>query len=282
MYRKRKIQLKKYIRISAKALGADVLLAPPLSTSMLGYPEIHSLTSLAQFSAKQFGVGNPQLSIKFNALVDGQAGHTFMNYGTWYIEINNSYHRKGLSVTAIVAHEMAHVALGIRGVRIELPAANEELTDTVAILAGYGHFLSAACSQQKVNPLFLIIGIISIKNKKIGYLTKSEVDYIAKIKNLITGQKPIARWRSVDFNEEPFVLCYGCLAKLRTLKKSGTFVLRCPICQLRQRIKFRAALIDSPSVVKRIINEVIDEVLYMADTFRGFEIPDSITTAKNI
>lgn len=71
----------------------------------------------------------------------------------WRVLIQELYRYDDELLTVFIAHEVAHVALLARGVRLPKRRDNEELTDTAAVLAGFGPLMRRASfyqSEEKV------------------------------------------------------------------------------------------------------------------------------------
>ena len=151
-----------------------------------------------------------------------------------------------LSLTAIIAHEMAHVVLGLKNVILEPIQRNEELTDTVSVLAGFGEAAYSASLQERVNPFLLLVGTVSVSRRRLGYLPRNEILHLSKIKKLISLRQPVKRWRVIDPSVTRIVDCYACSMKLRVPDLTGKLVISCPVCQMRQHVVLRREERENP------------------------------------
>jgi len=250
----RKTALKEYIRLGAQALGPDVLGAPPLSSitnkwiddtrlNFNGSKAENRLEYVKWLSIKCascFGIEMPKVEIRFCTLNTHEAGRVLFKAGIWLIEIDQKHFWNDLSVTAIVAHEIAHVLLGLRGIQRSSKLDNEELTDCVAVLAGFGQVLQEAYLQRSINPFALMFGIISIKTKRLGYLTPKEIEYISWLKISIEKNLPVKRLCPIDTTSE-YVDCLACGSKLRLPRRHGHWIVKCTICKMPQYLTFRTS-----------------------------------------
>ena len=243
MLRRRRAELREYIRLAAPVIGRGVLLSPPLPENIIndlsdGFKDRTKYARwLATFAAKSYGLPTLPLYVLFEKLDNEKAGSISYRNSAWYLCVDEKYQYDDVKVISIVAHEMAHVLLAHRGLKIEPAIKNEELTDTVSVLAGYGRSIHSACLKERVNPLLLFVGVLSVKREKLGYLSKDEFAFILRLKNLIASQDPIERWCPIDPKKTKYILCYSCGTKLGLQAREGTFDVKCPICLLRQNIK---------------------------------------------
>lgn len=283
----RKDELKRYIRIAAESLGKSFLLSAPLPELLPGRPRktiaeyfrretpttsaarLEFVKWLVVFCAGRYLIDMPRIAVKFSNLKTNEAGHVYYREGIWYVEIDEAFKWSDLSLTAIIAHEMAHVVLGLKNVRLEPTIRNEELTDTVAILAGFGQVTYAACLQEKLNPILLLVGIISVSRHKLGYLPRNEIMYLSKIKKSISLSQPVRRWRVIDPSISPIIGCYSCSMKLRVPDLTGKLVISCPVCQMKQRVVLRREI--ESNFIRRVLAKFFKPMQGAADYFKGFD-----------
>ena len=289
MNKHRKDELKRFIRVAAESLGKSFLLSVPLPQSLPNRPRktimehLHIETPttrqarlefvkwLVRFCAGQYMIDMPQIAVKFSQLKTSEAGHVFYKEGIWYVEIDGAYKWSDLFLTAIVAHEMAHVVLGLKNVRLEPIRRNEELTDTVSILAGFGKAAYAASLQEKVNPVLLLVGIVSVSRHKLGYLPRNEIIHLSKIKKRISLRRPVKRWRVIDPSVTRNVGCYSCSMILRVPDRTGKLIISCPVCQMRQRVVLRREEREMDSFIQKLSAKLARPFHRAADYFKGFD-----------
>lgn len=224
--------------------------------------QLEYVKSMILFATKRYGLEPPKLAIKFSELGSHEAGHIFSRNGTWYIEIDGQHKSNPLSLAAIAVHEVAHVLLGQRGVSIEQTNANEELTDAVTVLAGFGKIMHRACLQEYSMPFQRI-------TVKLGYLKRGEIAYLARLQRLIHKQRSVRRWCPVAVSEGRHIQCYACASVLKAPPSFGTFDVRCTHCGMRQRVTFRHHA-HSASRWQQIRRKVLHSTFLFADYLRGF------------
>ena len=251
-------ELNNYIRIAAEALEHSTLVATPLHHPLPGRPRkklneyfridkpktkdarLNYVKWLVRFCANQYMLDMPRIMVKFSKLKQNKAGHIFNKQGIWYVEINEKYKWNDLHLTAIIAHEMAHLILELKKIRLEPTIRNEELTDTVSVLAGFGRAAIVCSLTQKVNPIGILFGIVSVESSKLGYLSREEISYLAGKKKLMSQKTPIKRPQVLTLSEGRNVDCYSCAMTLRVPERTGTLIIACPICHTRQLINIRS------------------------------------------
>ena len=285
MFRLKSNKTKDFVYIITKTCGNSLLLSEPLPRFLRNRPRktlfeyLHIKTSnsckarlelvkwLVKFCANQYMIDLPKIKVKFSDLQTNEAAHVFTKGGVWYIEVDSYYKWSDLYLTAIIAHEMGHVYLGLKNVNLQPTVRNEELTDTVAILAGFGEILRAASSRKKIHPILLLLGAILVTHRELGYLSKSEINALSKTKKFISTGHPIKRWTAIDLEYLDTVNCYACTKILRLPKHSGKFIISCPACQMKQSI----VLQNGKSTKETLVQESIKYFQRMADYFQGFD-----------
>ena|SRR3989304_7254229 len=112
MNKHRKDELKRLIRVAAKALGKSFLFSAPLPQSLPNRPRktimehLHIETPtthqarlefmkwLVRFCADQYMIDMPRIAVKFSQLKTNEAGHVFYKEGIWYVEIDEAFTHK--------------------------------------------------------------------------------------------------------------------------------------------------------------------------------------------
>ena len=94
---------------------------------------------LIRDAAERYGVGPHDLRVRFAKGLNGSCAGCFRLEGpTADIDVSSRYQDDDTALTAIVAHEMAHLALRVRSIEAATTVQNELLTDSLAAMAGYG------------------------------------------------------------------------------------------------------------------------------------------------
>ena len=134
---------------------------------------------------------------------------------TWKIEVDPQYKSNDLDLMALIAHEVAHIVLDIRQVKVSPRQLNEELTDTVAIFGGFGKAIYTAASEN------------FLRNYKFGYLEKNEILHLGRIKELLSKGQPIKKSSPVYVPTKELINCYACTKKLRINEnKTGKRIIK--------------------------------------------------------
>lgn len=288
MRRSRRQELREYIKVAARALGREVLLSAPArpfesrSTSTNGLAKLLSLPTgsaleerielvrrLLFATARTYHLVVPTLFVKFSKLESHEAGHISAREGKWYIEIDEAHCWDDQSLSAIAAHEIAHIVLALRGISLQPVVRNEELTDTVAVLGGFGPHMCIACDQHRIGILPLFVGVVSVEHRRIGYLDRPELEFILQIKACIASGQPLKRLASIYLRKNLYIPCYGCATHLRGNSKEGRFIVRCPVCELRQEVTLKAW---TGMTGARYLWKYVIHIFYtVLDRLRGFE-----------
>mgnify|MGYP001285868099 FL=1 len=162
---------------------------------------------------------------------------------TWKIEVDPKYKSADLDLIANIAHEVAHIVLDIRQVKVSPRQFNEELTDTVAIFGGFGRAIYNGASTD------------FLKNYKIGYLEENEIIHLGRIKELISKGQPIKKSSPVYVPTKDLINCYACTKKLRINEsKTGKRIIKCPVCQMKQLVKFKKNI---PGILKFLLLPIL-------------------------
>ena len=277
-----------FINFGAKALGRDTLCSTTLPKIPPNLPKrrflerlkqtkdsyhaakINKIKWLVKFCINQYKLDMPRIAVKFSDLPEHKAAHIFSKNGICYIEVDKKFRRGDIYLTAIIAHEIAHILLAMRNIKLTFKIQNEELTDTVAILAGFGKALSHT---YRPNPLKRK-RLPYLKEQErihhhVGYLLKDEVKWIRKIKDRIVNQKPIKRFSHIEVTKTPHLVCYACNQKLRIPQLNSTCKIKCPICQISQTVKIKTSEKGNTGIFLGTYYKSIQYILRSVDRRRG-------------
>ena len=95
----------------------------------------------------------------------------------WKIKVLDRYRNDPEQILSIVAHELAHVALLSRGVRLPDTRENEELTDAAAALAGFGPLMIRLRSKEHLSQH----GRVFVLSRRTpGYLESGAIAYLLR------------------------------------------------------------------------------------------------------
>ena len=275
-------RLREYVRLAAQALGSEAIRMPqverpPLpacqqwrsllfrSRQQKHQARVEYATDLVRFIAARYGMTLPRVALRFVSL-DHPAGRVQLRNGIWYIEIAEKYKSDDEQLASILAHEMAHVLLGSRGIRLDEEIRNEELTDCTAALAGFGRVMLRANERTQVEHYIVYMQRVTTY---LGYLRRDALRWIIRVQAHLSQDAPRRRWRRVDPEREGFVECPACATRLRLPAISATILLRCACCGLRQRLKL-VREVEPASVWQWILGCLNNWVRKKADRFFGF------------
>jgi len=229
-------ELKEYVRVGAEVLGVPMLRLPPLTRVPRWQHDSNTeewTRAFLRLATARFGLlSPPRIAFRYTPLV-GHAGRIREQARTWYVDIDQTYRRSLGAIAIILAHEMAHLVLHHRRVRLEPEQRNEELTDAVAALAGFGP-LMVKWSEDVTEG---VEGATRVTvTRRIGYLSTDDIRVLTRLHNHIsTGRSWHAR-RRVDPDLTPTFVCPGCGTTLRLPRVVATIDLKCRRCGLSQRL----------------------------------------------
>jgi hypothetical protein len=241
-----------YVRVAVGALGRQRVAQPPVLA--LPEPDAHEKPSFWDWSRKTRAACHVRYAIRLARLITERyglvlehgdfrfvhlrdaAGRVTVRGRAYFIEINVRYREDPEAVASIMAHEFAHVFLAMRGIRLAPEQRNEELTDTTAILAGFGPIMAHTC--QRIRVSYYIVAF-SFETTYLGYLKRPAVAWLTLLQQRIAlGQ--FVRVRSLlDPAERGYILCSGCMSKLRLPQRTACVLLTCPVCHLKQELRLR-------------------------------------------
>ncbi len=278
----RKAELRKYLQIALTVLRSETFKSPnvtedfyrsiqPNQSSVEAEPDVDEsmgfLKKLILACARKYEIEMPRIKVKFSWLKEGEAAHVFMKDGVWYIEIDYWVYENFSRLTATIAHEMAHVVLGKCGKRLEPSLRNEELTDTVAILAGFGSIFFAVCSTEETiaGPDYEFV-----RHQTSGYLKRKDINYLLGLKENISADRTVTRWSPIKIGKSKNMFCYACGVEIRTPHRQGAFRIICPICTARQIVRLGSIYKGSSRLVQLAEAVILWPILQIGDRLRGF------------
>jgi hypothetical protein len=253
-----------YVHIAAQALSRDRVAKPPImgpppeagSTFWLSETEVTKrqvlyAIRLAQLVALRYELPFDGCGDVHFVDLNGPAGRVTTQGASYYIEIDQKYRGDPTAVLAILAHEFAHVFLTRRGVRVPNDQQNEELTDVVAALAGFGSILKAACKRESYqHRVFVTV----VTTHRIGYLNRDDISWLSGIQARISYKQPFRVWSTADPEARGYSPCPACGSRLRLPYQSARVLITCPVCGLVQDILVAPGVRRQPrSFSKRLL-----------------------------
>lgn len=232
-------ELRDYVRLGAEALGRAILALPPIESPP---PWLHTTSpdvwavEFIRFATARYGLlSAPTVTFRYSHLTT-HAGEIHQGYGVWDVQVDQRFGRDITSLASILAHELAHLVLRSRGIRVVGEERNERLTDTVAVLAGFGPLMVRACETEATT--FVGLGFRT-ETRRLGYLSKSELNALTTVhRRIATGQV----WPSrphLDPKTVAVLACPACDTSHRIPQLTATIELTCTRCGLRQRVSLR-------------------------------------------
>ncbi len=240
-----------YISLLYKSLGS--FLIPDFKTNLvLDHRCFHSniviyTQNIAKQIANHFGLNITKVVVTFVANL-GVPGRVELSSGNiFFIEIDIRYQSNTNFLSAILSHEIAHIYLYRKNIRIDDTFSNEVLTDTTASFLG--------CSCLILNSSFeeMSFGTNLTTVHSFGYITQYEVGYILAKRDFLLQQDSsdlLIYGHSKEFHDagkdffiknlkRPYIkkTFIGNLAsKFDVFLKKATITFRCICCEQQLRI----------------------------------------------
>ena len=190
---------------------------------------------LARMVAERYGLPLEGFGdFRFVDLDDSSAARVTTRGSSYYIEIDNRYRNDRYGILSILAHEFSHVFLAKHGILMTPRQQDEELTDTIAVLAGFGPILKKTC--ERVHTQSFIFVTIT-KTHYLGYLRRKDLAWLGNIRARIRSQKPYRLWSFYNPEALSYLPCPACTSHLRLPRQAGSILIKCPRCGLMQRLR---------------------------------------------
>lgn len=277
---KRKVELRNYFRIARDVLGDEILKSPNETMSFCKVlrkevfgadhgPDVDEgmefLKKLTLAVGKHYKLEMPRLKVKYSWLDGREAAHVFTRYGVWYIEVDDRYYADDIRLMVIIAHEMSHVVLGLKKITLEPTLRNEELTDAVAVLAGFGEVFHEACfTKERVESATLV----KTRTSTIGYLKREDIQFLLAVKANITAEYSMRRWGSIRSDDAGNISCFACSAEIRVPARQGIYRVKCSICGDLQIVRLGPIYTGESKLLLLAENMFIQPLLRLRDRLR--------------
>lgn len=135
---------------------------------------------IVRFCLNQYKIDyDEKIKINFFKMDSGNPGSITKKNGTWYIKLDIKFINDDAALLYIISHEMAHYSLLKKNISLEPAIRNEELTDALVILAGFGQ-AQLMCKQKNSTD--------HKGNKRtvsMGYLSEQDIVFLMNIKRNI-------------------------------------------------------------------------------------------------
>ena len=233
-------RLRSHLGIAVEVLGADctsspAVRAPPyLPGSMQADARVELAKGLVRLCVRQYRLNMPKIAIRFVSEPVDYAGKIQQRGNVWRINLASAAVVDDRQLLSVVAHEIAHIVLQNAGVELAPVQANEELTDTVAVMAGFGRLMRSAnfMTHHKVE----LLGSREI-HTTLGYLPVEDIDFLWHVRERIAHKRPIRRFTPAPLPSSVLFDCYGCGTSSRLPDVSGTLKIRCRKCGLPHMVR---------------------------------------------
>lgn len=244
-------RMQSHLRTILAAFGPEIARQPPLH-----YPptpkddRIAYLKLVVRLAATRYNVPLDRVHVRFtNEQFDREAGRIRQTGRGTFIDVMSQYRDHDAMLTVIVAHEMAHYALANRRIWIDDKQENEELTDTLAVLVGFGPLMIDAYHREfsGVQGQTLYTSIFGL-----GYLHPTAVAYFTLVQCVLAGLDPRGQIdvRSPWFHEPMSTLqsaratrsngdsyCYLCGHDMPNPGSGTRQLVSCKLCRVIQRVE---------------------------------------------
>lgn len=244
-------ELQEYVRMASQVLPIERLTQPPVvdlpSTdgSRIEYAKLS-----IQLAVHRFGMPMPPMKVRFSKMPPGHAGSVQAHPdGTWAVDLDFSIQTDLEAILSVAAHEVAHVALLRRGIALVPTQRNEELTDTAAVLAGFGPVLLRTVLRESLSEGE---GRVELRSRRLGYLPPRALAYLSAMRVEMAGGdatfyvEHVAEWQRDavtqyialrdDWRKEAsrrrgaLLNCFACGIQMRLPQVDATIRVTCRTC----------------------------------------------------
>ncbi|HYN80040.1 MAG TPA: hypothetical protein VES88_00945 [Gemmatimonadaceae bacterium] len=245
--------------------GSDFLrCAPIVYPALTSDDRISYAKGIVRIAARRYGVQIQNLGIRFARKSVGREAGSLRQVGDrFFLDVLELYKDNDVALHAIIAHEMAHFALAKKSLRIEDKQKNEELTDALTVLAGFGPIVLQAYYTE-----------INVQNERVeacaifglGYLHPSALAYLTLIQAEVSGvrgkldekfdspwmteprvlwQQLSERQRSTE-NASGLTACLICSELLAPPDPGTSQMTTCRLCRYTQYYPLQTPKTESP------------------------------------
>ena len=184
---------------------------------------------------------------------------------SWCVEVDDRHIIDDLRITVAIAHEISHVFLGQKGIRLAPTKKNEELTDITALLAGFGSLMKDV-SEVRTTHHGTAVKIESIES--MGYLRKSEIDFLLRKRRKIASGTTVRKLAVIPLNEGAHLKCSVCYVAIRVPSRSAKFKVKCPVCSVNHIVRVGPLYAGSVLALKIMEQKFLQPLLSSVDQVR--------------
>lgn len=242
--------LESHIRLVLGGFGPAIARHPPVHFPPPPHEDrMKYVKSAIRLAGRRYGTGSSEVFVRFRERGSSEAaGSVRVTPNGSFIDISNSYADSDDAVVLIAAHELAHHALHTRNVTTGSPEQDEELTDTLVVLAGYGPLMLRVYHQEFSTK---VKDGIRLWISTLGYLHPTAIAYLSLIQTELAGLEPSTSlewtnaWYVEPYRERertrpsptdgPQEQCHLCGSVLPTADPGTNGLTRCELCEVIQR-----------------------------------------------
>lgn len=244
-------ELREYVRVASQALSLESLRSAPVAElPPAGESSIHYARRCTTLALARFGMSVDRLTVQFTELSGDHAGRVHREGdGGWVVDITPSANGNGEMIAAIVGHEIAHVALLSRGIRLTPVLRNEELTDTAAVLAGFGPLMLRTVHREELR---FADTALEVERHTLGYLKAPALAWLSTLRVEMAGgaaefyrdhvpdwqRETVSRYialrdawqRDASRRHGAVVNCFGCGMSMKLPAVRSAIRVKCRTC----------------------------------------------------
>lgn len=245
--------LRTYVRTAARVIPAAALSSAPVSDLPAATGRrLDYAKGCVRLAVLRFGMTMPRVKIRF-APLQGRGGRVRVTRdGAWAVDVDPEVYHDHERILAIIAHEVAHIALLGRGIELQPLQRNEELTDAATVLAGFGSVMLSCVLREQV---IARDDEVRAFHDRLGYLTPRAIAHLAALRVEMAGgdaafyREHVALWQHVGIDDYLAardawsaeaagargrrVACFACGTPMGLPAASPSIRVRCPGCTLR-------------------------------------------------
>lgn len=238
--------LERHTRLLLKAFGSQLARQAPIQfPPQTDEDRLSYLKEVVRLAARRYHVRlDGRVHVRFAALPVGEeAGSIKEEQGVFKIDVLDRFREDDWALTVIAVHEMAHYALAKAGIRLTDLDEYENLTDALAVLAGFGPLMLQVYHQEFSARHR---NSIAYSVSTLGYLHPTAVAYLTLLQNEIAGltaEKSLDLknpWYSIPWRFRQTVLqssdsgCRICGEPLPPADPGTVGITRCLVCHVLQ------------------------------------------------
>ena len=227
------------------------------------------LQDLVTSCGARFGVKLPHVEVQWATLAHDNPARVTQQGKKWLVEIDDRYIIDDLTITVAIAHELAHVFLGSKSIRLFPTKRNEELTDITSLLVGFGRLMSVVAGTPKIYR----DGDLRITTEMtLGYLKKHEIEFLLRCRDKIFSCISVRIFSVIPVHNNARFKCANCQVSIRAPLKKATFKMNCPVCSVSHIIRVGPYYAGQSVLIQFLERRFLQPLLEYLDGLRGAKI----------